>query len=409
MVKYILIIKVLWSNIEYIEKRLHMIIEPKVRGFICTTAHPEGCKENVARQISYIKKLGKAQGPKKVLIIGASTGYGLASRIAATYACDASTIGVMFEKPASDRRTATPGWYNTVAFEEFANQDGYYAKSINGDAFSKEIKDQTIALIKEALGKVDMVIYSLAAPRRTMPDGTIYNSTLKTVGCNFTNKSLNLNNYTISEATIGPATEDEIQSTIKVMGGEDWKDWITALTEADVIEDNAITIAYSYIGPELTYPVYYNGTIGLAKKHLSKTANEITKDFGTKRIKAYVSVNKALVTQASSAIPIVPLYIAILYKVMKEMGNHEGCIEQIGRLFHEKHTNGAYLVDDEDRIRLDDYEMHEDVQAKVMELWNHVTTDNVSELADLEGYQEDFYHMFGFRYDNIDYAKDVEV
>lgn len=386
-----------------------MIIEPKVKGFICMTAHPVGCEENVARQISYIKKLGKTTGPKKVLIIGASTGYGLASRIAATYACDASTIGVMFEKPASDRRTATPGWYNTVAFEEFAAKDGYYAKSINGDAFSKEIKDQTISLIKEELGKVDMVIYSLAAPRRTMQDGTVYNSTLKTVGSNFTNKSLNLNNYTISEATIGPATEEEIQSTIKVMGGEDWKDWVTALTEADVLEDNAVTIAYSYIGPELTYPVYYNGTIGLAKKHLYQTANEITKEFEGKGLKAYISVNKALVTQASSAIPIVPLYIAILYKVMKEKGNHEGCIEQIGRLFHEKLANEAVLVDDENRIRLDDYEMQEDIQAKVMELWNRVNTVNVRDLADLDGYQEDFYHMFGFHFENIDYRKEVEV
>lgn len=386
-----------------------MIIEPKVRGFICTTAHPEGCRENVARQIAYIKKLGKTSGPKKVLIIGASTGYGLASRIAATYACDASTIGVMYEKPASERRTATPGWYNTVAFEEYAAKEGYYAKSVNGDAFSKEIKEETISLIKEELGKVDMVIYSLAAPRRTMPDGTIYHSVLKTVGDYFTNKSLNLNNYTITEATISPATKEEIDATIKVMGGEDWRDWISALIEANVIEDNAITIAYSYIGPELTYPVYYNGTIGLAKKHLQQTANDMTKDFVKKGIKAYLSVNKALVTQASSAIPIVPLYITILYKVMKEMGIHEGCIEQMGRLFHEKLKKDSIMVDDHNLIRLDDYEMREDVQAKVMELWERVNTENVRELADLDGYQEEFLHMFGFRFDNIDYSKEVEI
>jgi enoyl-[acyl-carrier protein] reductase/trans-2-enoyl-CoA reductase (NAD+) len=386
-----------------------MIIEPKVKGFICMTAHPEGCKENVARQIAYIKKLGKTVGPKKVLVIGASTGYGLASRIAVTYEYDAATIGIMYEKPATERRTATPGWYNTAAFEELVAQDGYYAKSINGDAFSKEIKDQTIELIKKDLGKVDMVIYSLAAPRRTMADGTIYSSTLKTVDSDFTNKSLNLNNNTVTQATIGPATEDEIVSTVKVMGGEDWKDWITALTEADVLSDNAITIAYSYIGPKLTYPVYYNGTIGLAKKHLYNTSVEITKEFASKGIKAYVSVNKALVTQASSAIPIVPLYFAILYKVMKEKGNHEGCIEQMGRLFHDKLTPSQVIVDEENRIRLDDYEMQEDIQAKVMEIWDLINTENVNELADLTGYWEDFYHMFGFHFDNIDYSSDVEI
>ena len=386
-----------------------MIIEPKVRGFICMTAHPVGCRENVLRQISYIKQLGKTEGPKKVLVIGASTGYGLASRIAATYGSDASTIGVMFEKAASERRTATPGWYNTVAFEDIASKDGYYAKSINGDAFSNEIKDKTIELIKQDLGKVDMVIYSLAAPRRTMADGTIYNSTLKTVGGNFTNKSLDLNKNIITEATIGPATEEEVQSTIKVMGGEDWKDWITALCEAEVLEDNALTIAYSYIGPELTYPVYYNGTIGLAKKHLYDTSVEITKEFKEKGIKAYISINKALVTQASSAIPIVPLYFAILYKVMKEKGNHEGCIEQLGRLFHEKLAPTGIIVDEENRIRLDDYEMQKDIQSKVMEYWNKIDNDNVNEYADLTGYWEDFYHMFGFRFDNVDYNQDVKI
>ena len=386
-----------------------MIIEPKVKGFICMTAHPEGCKENVARQISYIKKLGITQGPKKVLVIGASTGYGLASRIAATYAFGAATIGIMYEKPASERRTATPGWYNTKAFEEMAAEDGYYAKSINGDAFTNDIKAQTIDLIKKDLGKVDMVIYSLAAPRRTMPDGTIYNSTLKSVGKEFTNKSLNLNNNTVTEGTITAATQEEVLSTIKVMGGEDWKDWITALADSDALSDQAITIAYSYIGPELTYPVYYNGTIGLAKKHLLNTSEEITKEFAAKKVRAYISINKAIVTQASSAIPIVPLYFAILYKVMKEKGNHEGCIEQMGRLFHEKLKPSYVEVDDENRIRLDDYEMQKDIQAEVMERWNRINNENVSDLADLIGYWEDFYHMFGFHFSNIDYTKDVEI
>jgi Uncharacterized paraquat-inducible protein B len=386
-----------------------MIVEPKIRGFICMTAHPTGCKENVKRQIEYIKQNGKVNGPKKVLIIGSSTGYGLASRISAAYACDAATIGVMFEKPATDRRTATPGWYNTVAFETFAKEDGYYAKSINGDAFSKEIKDQTIALIKEDLGKVDMVIYSLASPRRTAMDGITYNSTLKTVSSDFTNKSLDLIHNTISEATISPANQDEINSTVKVMGGEDWKDWIQALSDEDVLEKDAITLAYSYIGPELTYPVYYNGTIGLAKKHLYETSLQINKEFAANGVKAYVSVNKALVTQASSAIPIVPLYMAILYKVMKDKGIHEGCIEQMNRLFHEKLVSGTPVVDAENRIRLDDYEMREDVQTKVMEYWDQVTTENVKEFSDLEGYWEDFYHMFGFHFDAIDYTKDVEI
>lgn len=386
-----------------------MIIEPKVRDFICTTAHPEGCKESVKRQIEYIKTNGKVNGPKKVLIIGASTGYGLATRIATTYACDASTIGIMFERSATENRTAKPGWYNTVAFEEMAAKEGYYAKSINGDAFTEAIKEQTIDLIKKDLGKVDMVIYSLAAPRRTIADGSTYSSVLKTTGSDFTSKSLDLRNNTVIEATITQATQEEINSTIKVMGGEDWKDWITALSDADVLEDNAVVIAYSYIGPKLTYPIYCNGTIGMAKKDLYNTSLEINKLFSDKGIKAYISVNKALVTQASSAIPVMPLYMAILYKVMKDKGLHEGCIEQMNRLFHQKLNGNNPVVDAENQIRLDDYEMSEDVQSKVMEYWGQVNTDNVTSLADLTGYWDDFYHMFGFHLDNVDYSKDISL
>ena len=386
-----------------------MVIEPKVRSFICTTAHPDGCRENVKRQIEYTKKKGKTNGPKKVLIIGASTGYGLATRIAATYSCEAATIGVMFEKEPTKMRTATPGFYNTVAFEEEAKKDGYYAKSINGDAFSRKIKEETIDLIKKDFGKVDMVIYSLAAPKRTTEDGTTYSSVLKTTGNDFSNKSLDLKNNTITEATITPATEEEINSTVKVMGGEDWKNWIEALSKAGALENNAITIAYSYIGPELTYPVYYNGTIGTAKKHLHKTSIEINDEFSNEEIKAYVSINKAVVTQASSALPIVPLYIAILYKVMKENEIHENCIEQMNRLFSEKLNGNNPIVDEENRIRLDDYEMRENIQSKVMEDWNKINTENVEEFADLEGYWEDFYNMFGFHFDNIDYSKDVSL
>ena len=387
-----------------------MIVEPKVRGFICATAHPVGCRENVKRQIEYMKKLGSCDGPKKVLVIGASTGYGLASRIAAAYCTGAATIGVMFEKESNGRRTATPGYYNTKAFEEFAHADGLYAKSINGDAFSKEIKDQVIDLIRSDLGSVDMVVYSLAAPRRTTADGTTYQSVLKTTSSDFTNKSWNLKDNTVGEATITPATEEETLATVKVMGGEDWIDWMNALSDAGVLADGAITLAYSYIGPKLTYPVYFNGTIGMAKKHLQESAAIINQTLADQHVKAYISVNKALVTQASAAIPIVPLYISILYKVMKEKGLHEGCIEQIGRLFHEKLFSGnAPVLDEEGRIRLDDWELREDIQKEVMEIWDKINTDNVKELADIDGYWDDFYHMFGFRFPNVDYSQDVEI
>lgn len=385
-----------------------MIIEPKARGFICTTAHPTGCKENVGRQIAYVKEKGTMEGPKKVLVIGASTGYGLASRITAAFGCGAATIGVMFEKEAFGKRTATPGFYNTKAFEEFAKEEGLYAKSVNGDAFSKEIKDQVIAMIKEDLGQVDMVVYSLAAPRRTMADGTVYNSVLKTVGSPFTNKSLDLKNNTIVEASIDPANDEEVASTIKVMGGEDWYDWMQALKENGVLAQNAVTMAYSYIGPELTYPVYFDGTIGQAKKDLKAKSDAMNEDFKDMGVRSFVSVNKALVTQASAAIPVVPLYFAILYKVMKEFGNHEGCIEQIDRLFRDKLLVEAPVVDEEGRIRMDDYEMEERVQSEVMRRWDAVTTENLTDLADLEGYWDDFYQMFGFRMPNVDYTLDVE-
>ncbi len=386
-----------------------MVVEPKVRGFICVTAHPEGCRENVRRQIEYAKNQGRRDCPKKVLVIGCSTGYGLASRISAAYIGGADTLGIMFEKESNGKRTATPGLYNTRAFEEFAKKDGLYAKTINGDAFSKEIKDETIETIRKDMGKVDMVIYSLAAPRRTTADGTTYQSSLKTTSSDFTEKSWNLDNDTISEATITPATEEEVIGTVKVMGGEDWIDWIDALKEADVLADNAITVAYSYIGPELTYPVYFNGTIGMAKKHLFESSEKINEKYGEEGIKAYVSVNKALVTQASSAIPIVPLYFAILYKVMKEKNIHEGCIEQMSRLFTEKLFNGEVVLDETGKIRLDDWELREDVQKEVMDIWSKINSDNIKELADVEGYWEDFYHMFGFKFDNVDYTKDVEI
>lgn len=384
-----------------------MIIEPKVREFICTTAHPEGCRENVKKQIAYVKSQNIKKGPKKVLVIGASTGYGLASRITAGFGCGAATIGIFFEKPSNRKRTATPGWYNTAAFEEEAHTAGIYAKSINGDAFSKEIKEKTIDLIKKDWGKADMVIYSLAAPRRTDRDGNLWTSSLKTTKEAFTEKSLDLRNNTIVEKTVDPAQPEEIQGTMKVMGGEDWMEWIEALKAADAIEENGITVAYSYIGPELTYPIYFDGTIGQAKRHLENTAKVMREKFP--KLQSYVSVNKALVTQASAAIPIVPLYFAILYKVMKQAGNHEGCIEQISRLFKEKLLEEQVPVDEEGRIRMDDWELSEEVQKKVVEAWKQVTTENVTEISDIEGYWEDFYQMFGFHLSGVDYGKDVDV
>lgn len=385
-----------------------MIIEPKIRDFICTTAHPTGCVQNVKNQIEYTKKQGKKEGPKNVLIIGCSTGYGLASRIAATYTFEAATLGVMFEKPSNGRRTATAGYYNTKAFEQEANKDGFYAKTINGDAFSNEVKEEVIETIKRDLGTIDMIIYSLAAPRRKMDDGTTYASALKTVGETFSNKSLNLRTNEVIMASIEPATEEEISSTVKVMGGEDWKNWIEALYHANVMSEHVTTIAYSYIGPELTYPVYYEGTIGNAKKHLYETSNLLNTMWKEKGLTAYVSVNKALVTQSSAAIPIVPLYIALLYRVMKDRNLHEGCIEQINRLFHEK-LNGEAIVDSEGKIRLDDFELRQDVQDEIKKRWELVTTENVKELSDIDGYWKDFYQIFGFGFDEVDYSQDVDL
>ena len=383
-----------------------MVIKPKVRGFICTTAHPDGCKVLVSQQIDYVKSQPHSQGPKKVLVIGASMGYGLASRITATYSFGAATIGVIFDKPANGARTATSGWYNTAAFEQLAAEDGLYAKTINGDAYSKEIKDKTIELIKKDLGKVDMVVYSLAAPRRTMADGTVYTSVLKTVGEPYTNKTIDLKNRIVSDITVEPASDEEIRATVKVMGGEDWKDWIDALKAADAIEDNAVTVAYSYIGPDITHPMYADGSIGKAKDHLFETSKHMTEQYG---VRAYISVNKALVTQSSAAIPIVPLYISILYKVMKEHNVHEGCIEQMYRLMNQKLFGESVITDSENRIRLDDLEMKDEIQSEVKKLWTEISSDNLDTHADLDGYYKDFYRLFGFEADGIDYAADTDA
>lgn len=384
-----------------------MIVQPKVKGFICTTAHPEGCKASVKAQIEYVKSQPKAEGPKKVLIIGSSMGYGLATRIAATYACGADTIGVIFDKDGKEKRTGTAGWYNTAAFEEFATADGYYAKTINGDAYSQEIKDEVIELIKKDWGKADMVIYSIAAPRRKAPDGVTYRSVLKTTEKSYTNKTIDLLTNEVSDVTVEPATEEEIADTVKVMGGEDWRLWIDALKAADVLEDGAKTIAYSYIGPEITYPIYYNGSIGQAKADLYKTADVMNEEIDG--IEAYVSVNKAVVTQSSAAIPIVPLYMSILLKAMKEQNLHEGCIEQMYRMMHDRVCVDKVVTDDKNLIRMDDYELKPEVQKAVEDKWNIVSQDNVKEVADIDGYWKEFYEIFGFGIDGVDYDADISV
>ncbi len=384
-----------------------MIVQPKVKGFICTTAHPEGCRASVKAQIDYVKAQPKTEGPKKVLVIGSSMGYGLASRIAAAYSCGAATLGIVFDKGAKEKRTATAGWYNTAAFEEFATADGLYAKSINGDAFSDEIKEETIAMIKKDLGKVDMVIYSVAAPRRTAPDGVTYRSVLKTTEGEYTNQTIDLRTNEISEVTVPPATAEEVEHTIKVMGGEDWKLWIQALTDADVLEEGAKTVAYSYIGPEITHPIYKEGSIGQAKKDLYETADAITAEFSG--VEAYVSVNKALVTQSSAAIPIVPLYIAILFKVMKEKNLHEGCIEQMYRMLHDRLCVENVVTDENRLIRVDDWEMKPEIQEEVMKIWNSITQDNLDEVTDIDGFWQEFYEIFGFGMEGVDYEADVDI
>lgn len=386
-----------------------MIIKPKIRGFICTTAHPDGCARHVGRQIDYVKRAKPINGAKKALIIGASTGYGLASRIVASFGCGADTIGVFFERPASDDRTATAGWYNTAAFEEAARDAGYFAESINGDAFSNEVKQQTIELIKNKFGgKVDLVVYSVAAPRRTHPTtGETFTSVLKPIGQAYTNKTVNVQTGAVSEVTIEPASEQEISQTVAVMGGEDWQLWIDALEQAGVLADGVITLAYSYIGPEVTHPIYREGTIGRAKNDLEATAHRLTGKLASRGGQAFVSVNKALVTQASSAIPIVPLYISLLYKVMKEKGLHEGCIEQMQRMFERIYAGGPVATDDQGRIRMDDWEMRDDVQQAVSANWLNVNTDNLPAIGDLEGYRSEFLHLFGFGFDTVDYEADT--
>jgi enoyl-[acyl-carrier protein] reductase/trans-2-enoyl-CoA reductase (NAD+) len=386
-----------------------MIIEPRMRGFICLTAHPDGAAQNVKNQIAYVKSKGAIAGAKKVLVIGASTGFGLASRISSAFGSDAATIGVFFEKPPVDGKTASPGWYNSAAFEQEAHQAGLYAKSINGDAFSDEVKAQAIQLIKHDLGQVDLIIYSLASPVRMHPKtGVLHRSVLKPIGQVYANKTVDFHSGNVTQVSIEPCAGDDIENTVTVMGGEDWAMWIEVLKAENLLAPGVQTIAYSYIGPALTEPVYRKGTIGRAKDHLEATAFTITKELESIQGKAYVSVNKALVTQASSAIPVIPLYISLLYKIMKAEGIHEGCIEQIQRLYQERlYTGQPVPVDEQGRIRIDDWEMRSDVQAKVAEIWEQATTENLAEIGDLAGYREDFYNLFGFNFPEVDYTAEA--
>lgn len=386
-----------------------MIIEPRMRGFICLTSHPKGCEKNVLNQIDYVKSKGAIDGPKKVLVIGASTGFGLASRITSAFGSDAATIGVFFEKAPAEGKTASPGYYNSLAFEAAAGKAGLYAKSINGDAFSNEVKEQTIDLIKADLGQIDLVIYSLASPVRQHPvSGVLHRSVLKPIGDTFTDKTVDFHTGIVSDVTITPCSDEDIANTVEVMGGEDWAMWMDALLNAGVLADGAMTVAYSYIGPKVTEPVYRKGTIGMAKDHLEATAFKITDDLAKIGGKAFVSVNKALVTQASSAIPVIPLYISLLYKIMKAEGTHEGCIEQIQRLFSARlYTNSTIPVDEKGRIRIDDWEMNPEVQKEVAELWKGATTENLTAIGDLAGYKSDFLNLFGFGFDGVDYAAEA--
>ena len=385
-----------------------MIVAPKIRGFICTTAHPDGCAAHIAEQIAVVRNRGLIEcGPKKVLVIGSSTGYGLASRIATAFGSNAATIGVFFEKPGNERRCGTAGWYNSAAFEQEAQAAGLYAKSFNGDAFSDEMKTEVVKAIKEDLGQVDCIVYSLASPRRTHPKtGATHKSVLKPIGESYTQKNLNTGTGEVNSVTLEPAEGNDIEETVAVMGGEDWEMWIDALLVENLIAQGATTYAYSYIGPELTWPIYKNGTIGKAKEDVERAAKAITAKLANLDGKAWVSVNKALVTQASSAIPVVPLYISLLYKVMKANGTHEDCIEQMDRLFRERYTNPQ--PDEAGRIRIDDWEMAEPVQSAVAHAWDQVDSDNLKDCGDFEGYQSSFLKLFGFGFEGVDYEAETD-
>lgn len=390
-----------------------MIIKPKIRGFICTTTHPTGCEQNVLNQIAKTKANGEIKnGPKKVLVIGSSSGYGLSSRIAAAFGSGAATIGVFFEKPATEKKTGTAGWYNAAAFDKAAHDAGLYAKSINGDAFSNEAREKAIELIKEDLGEVDLVVYSLASPVRKMPEsGEVIRSVLKPIGEPYRSTAIDTNRDVIIDAEIEPATEEEVEQTITVMGGEDWELWMSALSEAGVLAEGVRTVAYSYIGSDITWPIYWHGALGKAKEDLDRAAKAIDANLAQQGGGANVAVLKSVVTQASSAIPVMPLYLSMVFKVMREKGLHEGCMDQIYRMFAERLYNGnnpAELVDDNNRLRLDDWELREDVQQACRELWPQITDENLFSETDYQLYKDEFLKLFGFGVEGVDYEADVD-
>ena len=386
-----------------------MIIKPRVRGFLCITTHPEGCRENVSRQIRHVQSGGMIDGgPKRVLVLGASTGYGLASRITAAFGAGASTLGVFFEKPGTERKPGTAGWYNAAAFHGAADEAGLYAKSVNGDAFSDDVKARVIDLIKEDLGAIDLVVYSLAAPRRTHPKtGVVHTSTLKPIGADTVQKGVNTDKEEIQEYHLEAANQDEIDNTVAVMGGEDWQMWIEALDKAGVLAEGAKTTAYTYIGEKITWDIYWHGTIGAAKKDLDKRVVDIRERLAAHGGDARVSVLKAVVTQASAAIPAMPIYLAILFKVMKARGEHEGCIEQVNRLFRDSLYGTAAGPDADGRLRADNLELNPEVQAEVAEIWEQINTDNLKTLSDFDGYRQEFLQLFGFEVDGVNYDADV--
>ncbi|MEZ9625004.1 enoyl-ACP reductase FabV [Aliivibrio fischeri] len=389
-----------------------MIIKPRIRGFICTTTHPVGCEQNVKEQIALTKAQGPiANAPKRVLVVGSSSGYGLSSRITAAFGGGASTIGVFFEKAGTEKKLGTAGWYNSAAFDKLAKEEGLYSKSLNGDAFSNEAKQKTIDLIKEDLGQIDMVVYSLASPVRKMPEtGEVIRSSLKPIGETYTATAVDTNKDAIIEASVEPATEQEIKDTVTVMGGEDWELWINALSEAGVLADGCKTVAYSYIGTELTWPIYWDGALGQAKMDLDRAATALNEKLSATGGTANVAVLKSVVTQASSAIPVMPLYIAMVFKKMREEGVHEGCQEQILRMFSQrlyKADGSAAEVDEKNRLRLDDWELREDIQQHCRDLWPQVTTENLKDLTDYVEYKEEFLKLFGFGVDGVDYDADV--
>ncbi|AFG37486.1 enoyl-ACP reductase FabV [Spirochaeta africana] len=389
-----------------------MKIKPMVRNNVCLNCHPIGCEELVQQQIGYVQAQSpqNPRGFRKVLVIGGSTGYGLGGRIAAAYGWNAATLNVSFEKEGSEKRPGSVGLYNTKAFEKQARADGKYAESIYGDAFSQEIKQQTARKIAADLGEVDLVLYSIASPVRPDPEtGELYRSVLKPIGSTYTATSLNLKNRTLEQVSIEPADENEIQDTVKVMGGEDWQDWMSVLRQAGVLAPGCVTLALSYIGPEITTAVYRDGTIGQAKKHLEKTAHSLSESLKDIKGTALVSVNKALVTRSSAVIPVVPLYLGVLFKVMQQKGLHEGCVQQMYRLFNEKLSGDAPQLDEQGRIRLDDYEMRQDVQREVMEIWHTLSDDNLKTAADIDMYEREFMQIHGFGFDNVDYEQDTPV